>query len=138
MTTDQPVFHTHGGRRYHATRNCPALQAGQDLWDTDDWSGYAIREETTQQAANRGKTPCVTCKPVVVDVPLFGETFGHEPVRDPIAGAHGWPQFDVCARCSWGDVYYDGSPVKERVSVAWPCTSAVVLGLVDAAVSGVR
>jgi hypothetical protein len=127
------VYASRGGRAFHAAHDCRALRAGHDLWDFDDWSGYATKPTTIEAAMGAGKLPCGACLPEL----LAGwfrtpceDDFGHEPVRDPIAGAHGWPQYDVCARCGWGDVYYDGSPVKERVSVAWPCTSAVVLGLV--------
>lgn len=125
------VFHTHGGRRYHATRSCYALRRGQDLWDTDDWSGYAVREETAQQAANRGKTPCTACKPVVVEVPLFGQTFGHEPVPTGHLGPSGRPTA-VCARCTERGVLIQiGGDDPSPLRIAWPCRSALALGLVD-------
>lgn len=132
------VYTTAGGRRFHDDPGCAPLDNGRYGAGlvAGDWGGhdggplYPLGARTALGAALLGYTACRVCVPVADALPAAGETYGHEPVRDPIAGARGWPQFDVCARCSWGDVYYLGSPTKEPVSVAWPCTSAVVLGLV--------
>ena len=95
------VYATAGGQRYHRTPDCPRLAGGQALWDTDEWvlgmhaamlhGGYSIHEETAQHAAMRGRTPCLVCRPPLVQMPLYGQTFGHVP--------YFYDGVDICQRC---------------------------------------
>ena len=61
------VYVTHG-TKYHLDQACPRMTAGEDLWDGDseDWwhiSGSYRREvATVQEAAARGKLPCLHCR----------------------------------------------------------------------------
>jgi hypothetical protein len=61
------------------------------------------------------------------------ETFGHEPFE--------YDGVPICrcyvnvTRCSI-DAFEQPRPVRAREPVFWPCTSAVVLGLVDRAFGG--
>lgn len=105
MSTE--VYTTHG-RKYHADAACPLMVGGEMLWD----AGYA---------AACGKLPCLRCIPAALRVfpPLYGQTFGHEPVF--IMGDH------FCARCRTRDHDEYGDP--RSYPTLWPCTSAVVLGL---------
>ena len=121
------VYVTHG-TKYHLDQACPRMTAGEDLWDGDseDWwhiSGSYRREvATVQEAAARGKLPCLHCVPAAECVfqPLYGQTFGHKgAVLDG----------DVfCVRCRDRGIDDNGDPWT--YPTLWPCTSAVVLGLV--------
>jgi len=133
------TVHVTHGRKYHIDNECPLMNTGEDLWDFDGdaWGhtsgAYRRRVATVTDAAYLGKLPCLHCVPVGHRVfpPLYGQTFGHEPVDE----YDGTPEGDkgvtrtVCARCMtwnrWKDVsLWAGS------RVTWPCTSAVVLELV--------
>jgi hypothetical protein len=126
------------GTAYHVSAHCPLMLNGEALWDGDGEDYFHImgsfRREVAspQYAAMCGKWPCLHCVPAEQRVfpPLYGQTFGHEP----------WfvclPDFTKgygCARCrvrvrvpNWsGDGWH-----HETHAVPWPCTSAVVLGLV--------
>jgi hypothetical protein len=136
MTT---TFVTHG-RKYHVDPACPRMLQGEYLhdWEGDiDYGGgftagtYRREDPSPQYAASRGKLPCLHCVPQEQRVfpPLYGQTFGHQPVDEYAGtpeGSRGVTRI-VCARCTtwtrWRDV---GLSVGARVS--WPCTSAVVLG----------
>jgi hypothetical protein len=56
------------------------------------------------------------------------ETFGHEPFE--------YDGVPICARCYTTvtrcsiDAFDNPRPIRIRAAVLWPCTSAVVLGLV--------
>lgn len=112
------------GAKYHADANCPLMNSGEDLWDCegDDYGGWHNsgsyrRTSTVQDATMRGKLPCLHCVPAEARAfpPLYGQTFGHVPfVYD------GAP---ICKRCFLQRRSY-------REAVAWPCTSALILGLV--------
>ncbi|MEU2426946.1 hypothetical protein ABZ619_39040 [Streptomyces sp. NPDC007851] len=132
------------GRKYHADRTCPRLVQGEYLWDfdSDDYPAKSLRrrEPNPQRAAMCGKLPCLYCVPAELRVfpPLYGQTFGHEPfVYDGVP---------ICRRCYVDvthcsiDAFEQPRPVRVRETVPWPCTSALVLGLVErpAAVEAVR
>lgn len=125
------VYASHGARAFHATPSCSALRAGHDLWDLDDWSGYATKPTTIETAMGAGKLPCGACLPEL----LAGwfrtpceDDFGHQPV-DEYAGTPFRTERIVCARCvRW--VRWRLGTLAVGTYVAWPCTSAVVLGLV--------
>lgn len=133
------VYVTHG-TKYHLDSACPRMTAGEDLWDGDseDWwhnSGSFRREvDTVRTAAYLGKLPCLFCtdKATRVFPPLYGQTFGHEPIDE----YQGTPEGDLgvthmaCKRCKvWTHWKSVGFWIGTRVS--WPCTSAVVLGLAE-------
>ena len=132
-----------GGRKYHTDERCPLMLNGENLWDGDgeDWSHFAgsfrVEDSSPQYAAMRGKLPCLHCVPVGLRVfpPLYGQTFGHRPVTGIAPEGRGLVQ--VCVSCRTREIssWLDGRGRPYRtvrtVSVRWPCTSALVLGLVD-------
>ena len=140
MTTT--VYATKGGHAFHAQSDCRARQAGQDLhdWDLPDdaylspWAWptmHAVQATTIPAAMGAGQMPCGTCLPDLLAnwyrTPSEND-FGHEPL--------GYDGALFCRRCyvivsrEWVDAY--DSPRHQRVRdiVPWPCTSAVILGLV--------
>jgi hypothetical protein len=137
------VYTTARGRRFHAIHWCRALESGQMLsdWDYDyefpPPSGtrlpqvHAVKRRSSISAAHHGYTACRVCVPPALALPPSGETYGHELI-DQYAGT---PEGDrgvsnaVCARCS----VWEWDPALRLnfgFPVRWPCTSAVVLGLV--------
>lgn len=115
------------GRKYHKSEQCPLMTGGENLWDGDGEDYFhtsgAFRREVAsiEYAAYLGKLPCLYCVPLEERVmpPLYGQTFGHEPVL--ISG-------DLfCGKCRDRGVDEDGDPWS--YPSLWPCTSAVVLGL---------
>ena len=150
------AYVTHG-RKYHLDPACPRMLNGEGLhdWEGNDYGGgffagsYRREDPDPQYAAARGKLPCLGCVPVSERVypPLYGQTFGHEPVAEDREFFGETPDNPpVCARCSrwisaWAPVVIgqecDGRVItrdewiRYEVSVLWPCASAVVLGLVD-------
>lgn len=135
--SDTVVFSS-GGRRYHQSSGCPAFQSGRDLWDFDPWVDYTpatynkkrVHEETEHDAVVRGKDPCRVCLPDNPLPPRLTPDFGHEMVTLPFS------EIDACARCITKVSFQTGDPNVddgwETVDVAapWPCTSAIVLGLI--------
>lgn len=135
------VYTTAGGTRFHFDRACWALAGGRDTsgylafergYGYDDRRPlHVLRTRSNLGAALLGYTACRVCVPPAHALPATGETYGHEPV-------HMWPDGIVCARCytrTWHSAYAepeDTEPERwdEIHNVRWPCTSAVVLGLV--------
>ncbi|MFF6940427.1 hypothetical protein [Streptomyces lavendulae] len=62
---------------------------------------------------------------------MAAETFGHEP---RLGFVDGRALGNVCARCSVSVTHYDEAyqPSRWTRPVRWPCTTAIVLGLVPA------
>ncbi|MEU4947682.1 hypothetical protein [Streptomyces lavendulae] len=62
---------------------------------------------------------------------MAAETFGHEP---RLGFVDGRALSNVCARCSISVTHYDEAyqPSRWTRPVRWPCTTAIVLGLVPA------
>lgn len=60
------VYVTRGGKRWHATADCRALDAGRMLWDSDEDSPYPVREVSADLADPKRK-PCRTCAPTIGD-----------------------------------------------------------------------
>lgn len=116
----ETVYITHGAK-YHVDASCRLMNSGEDLHDYEgdvDYgggftSGSYRKTGTVQDATMRGKLPCLHCVPAEHRAfpPLYGQTFGHEPM-DVVT--NGKLRAVECYRCP----------------VAWPCTSAIVLGLV--------
>lgn len=118
------VFATHGGRRFHEYPDCEALELGRQA--SGGW--YGVRTLAPVDAARRGFTACRVCVPPHLALPATGETYGHEPVAD--TGWYGEGE-TVCVRCTERGLYWSTYGEHPRpVHVIWPCTSAVVLGLV--------
>jgi hypothetical protein len=130
------VYTTLAGERFHFDRECRALNAGQMLndWDCGDYCNHQHPQEHPKRTRSNlgatllGYTACRVCVPRAFALPATGGTYGHEPV-DEYADTPFRTERIVCARCTrwtrWPDV---GLSVGQRV--AWPCTSALVLGLV--------
>jgi len=138
MTTT--VYTVTRRRRFHFDRNCRALLAGQGLndWDCgcDEYCRHrsprihAARTRSNLGAALLGYTACWVCVPSQFALPATGETFGHEQVLTGHIGFGGRPTA-VCARCTERGVSIQiGGDDPEPLRIAWPCRSAVVLGLV--------
>lgn len=130
------VFATEGGRRYHKTRACFALNDGQSLWlfDPQQWvpgmpqimlsNGHPRQEMPATEALGQGKEPCAECFPgqrAALHRSSSKDDFGHQPIE--LDGDH------FCARCRSHGFDDDGDPWD--YPTLWPCTSAVVLGLTD-------
>lgn len=127
------------GRKYHTDPKCPRMLNGENLWDFEgdiDYGGgwtagtYRREDPSPQHAAMRGKLPCLHCVPADERVfpPLYRQTFGHHPV---IGFVDGRALNQVCARCYTVNPRGPRFFGTAREPVRWPCTSAVVLGLVD-------
>ena len=141
VPADQPPVYVTHGRKYHADPACPRMIYGEYLhdWEGDDYSGgwsagsYRREERSAQYAAMCGKLPCLGCVPAALCVfpPLYGQTFGHEPTR----GISLFGQAEtVCQRCTERGVWWGNVTELRAVHILWPCTSAVVLGLVPRSV----
>lgn len=78
-------------------------------------------------------TVTVDGQPVPQQREPSAETFGHEPVWINAGYCGGCERCgsreerEVCARCRQWDIY----GYSREASVRWPCTSAIVLGLVQ-------
>ncbi|KOU17049.1 hypothetical protein [Streptomyces sp. WM6349] len=128
MTT---VYASAGGNRYHRGSTCSALEMGQNIhdYDCDCWGycthgrGHYVLETTPSQARTNGKSPCRVCLPDAVLGPSEDD-FGHEPVTNGFGGHR-------CSRCTTTITHYDEAyqPSRWTAFVAWPCATAVVLGL---------
>jgi hypothetical protein len=135
----QDLVHiTEGGLRYHQTSDCHAFAAGRMLNDFRDHDRPSTRRmarihpaETVdwKTAAAQGKTPCLSCWPPAamryLPQPPNGD-FGHRPV---LGFTDGRGLGRICARgCG---IRAGTAPhwLQHHRPVAWPCTSAIVLGL---------
>lgn len=118
------VFATETARRFHQSPHCKLFQSAQDLndWDCgcDMYCTHRSPRLRRLQGVPRdaaiaaGQLPCWACYRGTLALPPSREDFGHRPfVYDGVP---------VCERC-----YYQHRSFRE--TVAWPCTSAVVLGL---------
>lgn len=135
------VYATSGGRRFHRYNYCPALHNGRTLWTFNprEWvpgmpqamltNGHPLRESTFIAALGDGKTPCHACMPGS-DARLARSSseddFGHWPTRGISLG---YLADTVCQRCTESGVWYGDADDLRPVHIAWPCTSAIVLGL---------
>lgn len=130
--------------RFHKTPTCPSFHNGQLLSDMDCGCYdhcyhrmprmWRLKEMTVTDALGRGKWPCTYCWPgsaAALAITPCEEDFGHVPVNEYAGtpeGQRGASRI-VCARCiiwnRWKDV-----GMWAGQAVGWPCTSAIVLGLV--------
>ncbi|MGW5477647.1 hypothetical protein [Streptomyces sp. NPDC004008] len=117
MTTT--VYVTRGGRRYHANETCRALASGQVLYG--GWGDLRVHHiEATDwvTALGQSKDPCAICIPGLLTAIYRTNSendYGHEPFE--------YDGVPICRRCF---IQHRGW----RETVAWPCTSAIVLGLI--------
>jgi hypothetical protein len=112
-------------------------------------NGHRIEEMTIVTAFGRGKEPCATCYPELRAALYRGnceDDFGHEPVSEDREFFGETPdELPVCARCTRiirgfrpvvigqeasGRVITRDRWTAYEVAVLWPCTSAIILGLV--------
>lgn len=141
--TETTVYASKGGTAFHNTPDCRARWAGRDLndWDVNDkgrnWvpgcralNTYPIGPMTIPAAMGAGKLPCLVCMPDLgaswYQTPCEDD-FGHWPTRG--ISERGLAD-DVCQRCTVPGVWWGDVAELRPVHVLWPCTSAVVLGLV--------
>lgn len=110
------------GRKYHQDPACHLMNGGEDLhWTDERESGiYRRQTESPATAAAYGKYPCLYCVPAFERVLPEADDHGHEPVSLMRDGFGTHPP--VCVRCNVVRRSY-------LEAVAWPCTSATVLGL---------
>lgn len=125
-------FYTGRGLRFHRTMDCKGMEIGRGLWDFDDWLQRPMREVSVLAALGEGKTPCHVCMPgsdAALAISSCEEDFGHLPVDEYTR--EGLTHI-MCARCmrwtGWGRL--GDVRVHAGVRVSWPCTSAIILGLV--------
>jgi hypothetical protein len=129
------------GRKYHLDRECPRMVSAEHLRDCQGGPGPGRDSFTTgssrttdpapDRAAARGKLPCLYCVPAAFRIfpPLHGQTFGHEPVTG--LSLFGLAE-RICQRCTEPGVWYArGADELTPGGILWPCTSAIVLGLVE-------
>lgn len=115
---------------FHGTPDCKPLRHGQDQWDADCWDDVCthrhprprrIREMPLTEALGKRKWPCAYCYPgsaAALMISPCEEDFGHEPYH--------YDGAVICMRC------YTVAKGRHEV-VYWPCTSAIVYGLVPRA-----
>lgn len=123
------VFSSVGGRKYHFDKGCKAFESAQMLSDWDCCCGdycnhrspvmHGLVRMSSTRAAVDGKLPCLACVPAHLRELPETEDFGHRPVE--IQGDH------FCTRCR--TPYIDDAETQSYPTL-WPCTSAIVLGLV--------
>lgn len=127
------VYATKTGHAFHETPDCRALTAGQGLNDWECGCDEYCRHRSPQlhvvqpvsipEAMGAAKMPCLVCLPGLgaswYRTPSERD-FGHEPV-DHCGDV-------ICGRCRTHHVDEDGEHYS--LPAFWPCTSALVLGLV--------
>ena len=145
------VFTSAGGRKYHFDKDCSAFRSAQLLSDEDCGCDtycthrmprmHPLQRLSATKAAIDGKLPCLACVPQHLREMPETEDFGHEPVALDVVIHAAWTNHSacpeckarttrlVCARC----MEFDASGMWRVPAhpVHWPCTSAIVLGLVE-------
>lgn len=151
MTTTL-VYATDTARRYHATAACKALRSAQDLSDWDCWDDYCrhqhpkphpVREMPVMDALGAGKWPCASCWPgsaAALAISSSEDDFGHVPVALDVVIHDAWTRWSACSTCKARTtplvcvrcMEFDANRMWRIPAhpVHWPCTSALILGLV--------
>lgn len=127
---------------YHRTPDCRRLRMGQDLWDTDCPDDYCshrhsarpVQEKTLAEALGLNQRACTECFPgsqAALATASCEEDFGHQPI-DEYAGTEfeGKTSRIVCRRCIHWFPRQGRKGVQLGQYVEWPCTSAIIYGLV--------
>lgn len=129
----ETVYTTNGGHRFHANEACKNLYSGQVLYGGwGDLRVHRIEQTTIVEAMGRGREACAVCFPGLRAAWYRGNSendYGHVP-HDEYEGSDGPEAYRlVCARCirwvRWAEV-----DISVGYRISWPCTSAIVLGLV--------
>jgi hypothetical protein len=148
MGGDSPVHALGGGRYFHEGPECWALRTGQMTYSCrcgDRLCGCAANPPMKPQsmslgdAAMKGLEPCAVCYPdfrkIVAQLPCEDD-FGHRPI-DQYEGSESGVKSIACERCiDWNPVKVHNTETdSEEIwsmgrRIAWPCMSAVILGLV--------
>lgn len=143
------VFTTAGGTRYHADPECTALVNGRtvqayragETWlpGAGSMPGlYPLKRSSTLSAAHVSLTACLVCVPradALPPLPFVGNDFGHRPEWINAGYCGGCTncgdteEQEICVRCSLDAARR--ADWARNVHVIWPCTSALVLGLVE-------
>lgn len=134
------VFSSAGSRKYHFNQGCKAFESAQMLSDLDCGCDtycnhrmpvmHGLVRMSATKAAIDGKLPCLACVPEHLREMPDSEDFGHEPFG-PYDGIL------ICVRCYTTatrcsvDAFEQPHRLRVRDVVPWPCTSAIVLGLVE-------
>lgn len=132
------VYASTGGRKYHFDQACKAFENAQQLndWDAPEdaylanWAypkQHALVRMSNTKAATDGKLPCLACVPAHLRELPEAEDFAHEPTKG--ISLFGLSEV-VCQRCTERGVWYGNADHMRDVHILWPCTSAIVLGLV--------
>lgn len=143
------VYASTGGQKYHFDKQCKAFDNAQMLSDLDCGCDtycthrlprmHGLQRMSSTKAAMDGKLPCLTCVPQHLREMPEAEDFGHEPIAvnqgmcggcDTCGDAY---ETEICARCYTIERFrsrFTGEMSTLRNGVEWPCTSAIVLGLV--------
>lgn len=128
----ETVFATKGGGRFHKTTICESAERARLIYDSDEFTvrSHPWESTTLTAAMDHGKEACTTCFPSLRAAwyrSSSEDDFGHWPTRgislDSLAD-------DVCQRCTEWGVWYGDAHDLRPVHIPWPCTSAIVLGLV--------
>lgn len=128
----ETVFATQGGSRFHKTTICESAERARLIYDSDEFTArsHPWESATLTDAMGSGKEACTTCFPGLRAAWYSSGSendFGHEPFT--------YDGVTICARCYVIEVRcsLDAFELPHRVvgrrPVAWPCTSAIVLGL---------
>lgn len=141
MNGSDTVYVSRRGRRFHEDPECRALGAGHMIFACrcgDPYCGCAAdkppvpEEVSINGAAVRDLDPCAVCYPGFdgLAVQLASDNdFGHQAFDEyghEMKNAYRL----VCRRCvTWHVVGVESDKWLIGQRVAWPCTSAVVLGL---------
>jgi hypothetical protein len=139
------VFTSAGSRKYHFDKACTAFHSAQELNDLDCGCDtycnhrlprmHGLRQMSATKAAIDGKLPCLACVPEHLRELPESEGFAHEPtVGTSLFGL----AEQVCQRCTEWGVWYGTVTEMRPVHIPWPCTSAIVLGLVPRPTAAVR
>lgn len=128
----ETVFATKGGSRFHKTTICESVERARLIYDSDEFGtrSHGWESTTLATAVGRGQEACATCFPGLRPAWYRSseDDFGHEPF--------GYDGVTICTRCyvievrCSLDAFEFPHRVVTRQPVAWPCTSAIVLGLV--------
>lgn len=131
------VFASAGGRKYHFDQTCKAFESAQILNDRQCGCEtycahqlpvlHALTRMSSTKAAMDGKLPCLACVPEHLREMPDTESFGHEPTKG--ISLFGLSEV-VCQRCTEWGVWYGTTTEMRPVHIPWPCTSAIILGLV--------
>jgi hypothetical protein len=140
------VFTSVGSRKYHFDQSCKAFHSAQLLSDLDCGCDtycthrmprmHALQADERHPCRHRRQAalPRLRTRSTCGRLPE-SEDFAHEPtVGTSLFGL----AEQVCQRCTEWGVWYGTVTEMRPVHIPWPCTSAIVLGLVPRPTAAVR